>query len=118
MAETHHGILTHWSPNINHSMLVLFFLLSFQQASSLTDSLRQVIYATKDPIIKADLYHQVAKANYAIDQDLSIAYADSAINLAEKHGFDKVKANSLNIKGVSFLIKLSFDSALQTHIML
>lgn len=97
-------------------MPFLLILLLFQQAPTLTDSLKKEIYSTKDPIIKADKYYQVAKANYGIDQDLAIAYADSAIFLAEKHGLNKVKANSLNIKGVSFLIKSSFDSAMQTHI--
>ncbi|MGY6520544.1 MAG: tetratricopeptide repeat-containing sensor histidine kinase [Mongoliitalea sp.] len=97
-------------------MLILLIFLLFQQAPTLSDSLKKEIYTTKDPIVKADIYYQVAKANYAIDQDLSIAYADSAIRLAEKHGLAKVKANSLNIKGVSFLIKSSFDSAMQTHI--
>lgn len=91
-------------------------MLLFQQAPTLSDSLKKEIFAVKDPTIKADMYYQVAKANYAIDQDLSIAYADSAINLAEIHGLAKIKANSLNIKGVSFLIKSSFDSAMQAHI--
>ncbi|UJP63945.1 tetratricopeptide repeat-containing sensor histidine kinase [Mongoliitalea daihaiensis] len=99
-------------------MLVLSFLylFFFQQGPTLTDSLKNEIFIVKDPTVKAEMYYQLAKANYAIDQDLSIAYADSAINLAEKHGLDKVKANSLNIKGISFLIKSSFDSAMQTHI--
>lgn len=96
--------------------LLFLFLFLFQQAPTLTDSLKKEIFATKDPKVKAEMYYQVAKATYASDQDLAIAYADSAITLAEKHILNKVKANSLNIKGVCYLIKSSYDIAMQMHI--
>lgn len=95
--------------------LAVFAVLVLQQIS-LVDSLKKEVLLSQDLPQKAELYYALAKANYAADQELSIAYADSAIALAETQNLPKIKANSLNIKGVSQLIQSNFESAMETHL--
>lgn len=95
-----------------HAVFVLFFF----QGLSLVDSLKKEVLLTQDSSQKADLYYALSRANYAADQEMAIAYADSAIALSEILNLPKIKANSLNIKGVSQLIQSNFEAAMATHL--
>lgn len=88
----------------------------FLQAPSLVDSLKKEVNKASDPGSKAEVYYQLARAYYASDQDLAISYSDSAFALAERLGNEKLKANTLNIKGVSSLIKSDYETAMKSHL--
>jgi signal transduction histidine kinase len=71
---------------------------------------------TVDPSVKASLYYSLAKSHYGTDQDLAIAYADSAISFGELADFPKMKANAINIKAVSYLIKSDFETSMKLNL--
>lgn len=98
-----------------YSVFVSLFAIFFQSAT-LGDSLKSEVRKASSPEAKAELYYQLARAYYASDQDLAIAYADSAIAIADSNLDQKLKANSLNIKGVSSLIKSDYEAAMKSHL--
>lgn len=98
-----------------YSVFVSLFAIFFQSAT-LGDSLKSEVRKASSPEAKAELYYQLARAYYASDQDLAIAYADSAIAIADSNQDQKLKANSLNIKGVSSLIKSDYEAAMKSHL--
>lgn len=98
-----------------YSVFVSLFAIFFQSAT-LGDSLKSEVRKASSPEAKAELFYQLARAYYASDQDLAIAYADSAIAIADSNQDQKLKANSLNIKGVSSLIKSDYEAAMKSHL--
>ncbi|MFC3414078.1 hypothetical protein [Algoriphagus hitonicola] len=78
------------------------FLLIFQQTLTPVDSLKNELKNVNEPEIKAELYYQLARATYGSDQNLAIAYSDSALALAIENKLLKIQGNALNIRGVSF----------------
>ncbi|OOG78072.1 tetratricopeptide repeat-containing sensor histidine kinase [Algoriphagus sp. A40] len=99
-------------------MLTLFLTIwtSFQAPQSFPDSIRHIISTTESDSAKAVLYYDLGKHYYGYEQDTSILYAQKSIELAEKLGLEKVKANALNIMGVALLIKSDYEEALKTHL--
>lgn len=99
-------------------MLSLFLMLwiNFQATLSFPDSLRNVISTTESDSLKAVLYLNLAKHYYGFEQDTAILYARNSVQLAEKLGLEKVKANALNIMGVALLISSDYEEALKTHL--
>jgi signal transduction histidine kinase len=99
---------------------MLFALLSlwmgFQSPVSYPDSIRSVITITENDSTKAVLYYNLGKHYYGFSQDTAILYAQQSIELAERLGLKKIKANSLNIKGVALLIRSDYEDALMAHL--
>lgn len=98
-------------PPIFVSIIAIFF-----QSSLVSDSLKSEVQKASNPAAKAEVYYQLARVYYSTDQDLAISYADSAFAIAEELGNEKLKANSLNIKGVSSLIKSDYETAMKSHL--
>ncbi|MCE7053095.1 tetratricopeptide repeat protein [Algoriphagus sp. AGSA1] len=83
---------------------------------SQTDSLKMIVAQTDNDSIKATSLLSLSKLYYTFDQDTAILYGKEASLLAKKNGFRKIEANSLNILGVSYLIKAEYENALSTHL--
>lgn len=98
------------------NLLLTFLFLLFQNSSNPTDSLTRELKKTEDPSVKASLYYSLAKSVYGSDQDLAIAYADSSISFGELADFPKMKANAINIKAVSYLIKSDFETSMKLNL--
>ena len=98
------------------NLLLTFLFLLFQNSSNPTDSLTRELKKTEDPSVKSSLYYSLAKSVYGSDQDLAIAYADSAISFGELADFPKMKANAINIKAVSYLIKSDFETSMKLNL--
>ncbi|WP_297335064.1 tetratricopeptide repeat-containing sensor histidine kinase [Algoriphagus sp.] len=92
------------------------FLVVFQQSISVVDSLKNELKQVNEPKIQAELYYQLARAIYGSDQNSAIAYSDSALVIALENNLTKLQGNALNIRGVAFLIKSEFDSAMKSHL--
>ncbi len=92
---------------------MLPFFLPIQQSQ--TDSLKRIVAQTDNDSIKASSLYDLSKLYYTFDQDTAILYATEAKEISRKLGFQKMEANSLNIIGVSFLIKSEYEDALSTH---
>jgi signal transduction histidine kinase len=99
-------------------MLVALLLIwtGFQSPVSYSDSIRSIIDASENDSIKAVLYYDLSKHYYGFSQDTAILYAQQSVELAERLGMKKIKANALNIKGVAFLIRSDYEEALKTHL--
>lgn len=100
-------------------MFLLFLIAwtAFQQSpQAFPDSIRKVISETNDDSLKSSLFYDLSKHYYGLDQDTAIFYADNSIQLAEKLGLEKIKANALNIKGVAQLIRSDYEEALKSHL--
>lgn len=96
--------------------LFLILLIPLQSPQTFPDSIQSVISNSQDDSLKAILYYDLGKHFYAIDQDTAIYFAKYSIQLAEKLGLEKIKGNSLNIKGVAQLIRSDFEDALTAHL--
>lgn len=92
---------------------MLLFFLPIQQSQ--TDSLKRIASQTDNDSIKAASLYNLSKLYYTYDQDSAILYATEAKEISNKLGLQKMEANSLNIIGVSFLIKSEYEEALSTH---
>ena len=95
---------------------LLVFLTGLQSPVSFPDSVRNAISTTQNDSIKAVLYYDLAKHYYGYEQDTAILYAQTAIQLAERLGLEKIKGNALNIMGVAQLIGSDYEEALKTHL--
>jgi signal transduction histidine kinase len=95
---------------------LLLILTGFQSPVSYSDSIRSIIDASENDSIKAVLYYDLSKHYYGFSQDTAILYAQQSVELAERLGMKKIKANALNIKGVAFLIRSDYEEALKTHL--
>src|SRR5690606_7386423 len=89
------------------------YLFPIQQSQ--TDSLKMIVRQTDNDSIKASSLYNLSKLYYTFDQDSAILYGTEAKEISEKLGFQKMEANSLNIIGVSYLIKAEYETALSTH---
>jgi len=92
---------------------IIPYLLPIQQSQ--TDSLKMIVRQTDNDSIKASSLYNLSKLYYTFDQDSAILYGTEAKEISEKLGFKKMEANSLNIIGVSYLIKAEYETALSTH---
>ncbi|WPR76313.1 ATP-binding protein [Algoriphagus sp. NG3] len=93
---------------------ILPFVVPVQHSQ--TDSLKMIVAQTDNDSIKASSLFNLSKLYYTFDQDTAIQYGKEASLLAKKNGLQKLEANSLNILGVSYLIKAEYENALSTHL--
>lgn len=92
---------------------ILNFVLPIQQSQA--DSLKKIVEQTDNDSIKASSLYNLGRLYYTFDQDTAILYASEARDISKKIGDRKMEANSLNIIGVSYLIKSEYEKALSTH---
>jgi tetratricopeptide (TPR) repeat protein len=59
---------------------------------------------------------ELAKYYYAFDQDSALYYTDQVLNITSNNKHPQLRANALNIAGVSLLIKSDFEKSLQNHL--
>lgn len=99
------------------TLLLLFFSITalFTPQQSIPDSLQKIVQLAEDDSVKAHVYYSLSKHYYAFDQDSAIFFANKSIEISEKAGLKKNHANSLNLLGVSNLIKSNYEAALQAH---
>jgi signal transduction histidine kinase len=96
-------------------ILVWIFIFELPIQQSQTDSLKMVIQQTSNDSIKASGLYNLSKLYYPYDQDTAILYAKEAKEISKKLNFQKMEANSLNVMGVSYLIKSDYEQALSAH---
>ncbi|SFT88447.1 Signal transduction histidine kinase [Algoriphagus locisalis] len=92
---------------------MVLFVPPIQQSQ--TDSLKTVVEQTDNDSIKASGLYNLSKIYYPYDQDSAILFATEAKEISHAMNFRKMEANSLNIIGVSYLIKAEYEKALSTH---
>jgi tetratricopeptide (TPR) repeat protein len=112
---------------MSHTLLYLTFLMQMQLAfgqSHLMDSLQKQI---KNPSItdstKIDLYNELSFLNARIDPNIGLAYADTALAIANKTGMITKEAASMNNRGVNYwylgkdsLALEAYSQVLQIHL--
>lgn len=91
----------------------MILLLPFQLSQ--TDSLKRIVEQTDSDSIKASGLYNLSKHYYTFDQDSAILFATEAIEISKKNNYQKIEANSLNVIGVSYLMKSDYENALSTH---
>ncbi|WP_339753589.1 tetratricopeptide repeat-containing sensor histidine kinase [Algoriphagus aquimarinus] len=96
-------------------LLVWIFTFELPIQQSQTDSLKMIVQQTSNDSVKASGLYNLSKLYYTYDQDTAIQYASEAKKISKKLGLQKMEANSLNIIGVSYLIKSDYENALITH---
>lgn len=96
-------------------LLVWIFTFELPIQQSKTDSLKMIVQQTSNDSVKASGLYNLSKLYYTYDQDTAIQYATEAKKISKKLGLQKMEANSLNIIGVSYLIKSDYENALSTH---
>ncbi|MEB2786196.1 tetratricopeptide repeat-containing sensor histidine kinase [Algoriphagus persicinus] len=96
-------------------LLVWILTFSLPVQHSQTDSLKMISEQTDNDSIKASSLYNLSKLYYTFDQDSAILFASEAKEISQKSGNQKMEANSLNIIGVSYLIKADYEQALSTH---
>ncbi|MEB2775041.1 tetratricopeptide repeat-containing sensor histidine kinase [Algoriphagus sp. D3-2-R+10] len=92
---------------------ILTSILPIQKSQ--TDSLKMITEQTDNDSIKASSLYNLSKLYYTFDQDSAILFASEAVEISKKIGDQKMEANSLNIIGVSYLIKANYEKSLSTH---
>lgn len=99
-------------------MIKLLFILIFfnQNPDPVRDSLLLELKTSQNPDKKASIYYNLAKQLYGSDQNLAIAYADSAIYFGELSNNQKMTANAINIKAVAYLIKSDFETSTKLNL--
>lgn len=98
--------------------LITLAKLNLAQDVRKIDSLQKLVVDNKlEPEKKAKLYYSIAKCYLHVDDIKATAYADSAIQIAEKTGNKKIKAESYSIKGVIFKNKGLFEKAIEHHLI-
>lgn len=99
-------------------MIKLLFILIFfnQNPDPVRDSLLLELKTSQKPDKKASIYYNLAKQLYGSDQNLAIAYADSAICFGELSNNQKMTANAINIKAVAYLIKSDFETSTKLNL--
>jgi signal transduction histidine kinase len=101
---------------MNLLLLLVWLINPFQISSkSRPDSLQSQLKILKVDSLRASTMLELAKYYYAFDQDSALYYTDQVLSITSNSKHPRLRANALNIAGVSLLIKSDFEKSLQNH---
>ena len=80
--------------NLKYLFTYLFIFLNFILFSqSKTDSLTDILHKTKDSLILAQTYKELADINKSVDKNIAIQYINQGINVSKKNKNDSLTAD-------------------------
>jgi tetratricopeptide (TPR) repeat protein len=102
---------------MNLLLLLIWLIAPLQNSSkSRPDSLKSQLTILKIDSLRVSTMLELAKYYYAFNQDSALFYTDQVLSITSKNNLPRLRANALNIAGVSLLIKSEFENSLQNHL--